>query len=445
MANTKKTVGIYTLGCKVNQYESEAIGERCAALGLSVLPADNVCDAYIINTCTVTGEADRKARQFIRRAIAKNPNAYIVVTGCYSQVNPDKAAEILGVDYICGNTEKLAAAEAVLSLLGSGRKNTEPDISVTDIYSSPFEPMRIESYGRTRAVVKIEDGCEANCTYCIIPAARGKIRSKEPGEAVREIRALVKRGCREVVLTGIETASYGRDLRGIDLASLLSEIDKIEGIGRVRLGSLDPSLFKAEFIDKIKDLRCLAPHFHLSIQSGCDSVLNRMRRRYSAGMASKAIKLIREAIPGVQLTADMIVGFPGESEADFKETLDFTREARFLSLHVFAYSRRAGTPAATMSGQIPKEIKSRRSAELSKLSREIRREILDEIVASSPVCEVLFERDEEGVSRGHTGSFIEVSVQSDIPLSSTFGQIRLTGHDGDICSGILLDSERSAT
>jgi threonylcarbamoyladenosine tRNA methylthiotransferase MtaB len=440
MSERKKTVGIYTLGCKVNQYESEAIAKRCAELGLSVTSPEDICGAYIINTCTVTQEADRKARQFIRRAISRNPEAYIIVTGCFSQINPDAVAAILGVDYICGNTSKLSAADATAELIASGAKKAGPVISVHDINRSPFEPMSISSYRRTRAVVKIEDGCESRCTYCIIPAARGKIRSKPVSDVVSEVRALTEGGCREVVLTGIETAAYGRDLHGsADLASLLLEIDKIDGIGRVRLGSLDPSLFRPEFIERISGLKSLAPHFHLSMQSGSDRVLNMMKRRYSTAMAARSMELIRQAIPGVQFTADMIVGFPQESDSDFLETLDFVRAARFLSVHVFAYSRRAGTPAAAMAGQIPPEIKSARSAELISVEREIRRSILDGVVASSPLCEVLFETYDGKRAFGHTGSFIEVSVPSDVPLHSEIKTVKLAGHDGEVCSGCISD------
>lgn len=442
MAGRKKTVGIYTLGCKVNQYESEAIAEKCDELGLHVLPPEDICDAYIINTCTVTGEADRKARQFIRRAIKKNPFAYIVVTGCYSQVSPSAVSSIKGVDYICGNTSKLAVAEKVLSLIESETKRNEPDISVGDIACAPFEPMMISSFGRTRAVVKIEDGCESHCTYCIIPTARGKIRSKPVADVVREVKTLTEGGCREIVLTGIETAAYGKDLTGVDLVSLLYEIDKIEGVGQIRLGSLDPSLFRPDFIERIRFVKTLTPHFHLSMQSGCDHVLNLMKRKYNTAMAARSMALIREAIPGVQFTADMIVGFPGESDENFLETLDFVRAAKFLSIHVFAYSRRAGTPAAVMPGQVPEQVKNTRSGELIHVERDVRRGILDDIVALSPLCEVLFESFDGERAYGHTGSFIEVSVPSNVSLGSTKRKVTLSGHDGEVCHGVLCDDEK---
>ena len=255
------TAGIYTLGCKVNQYESEAIAETLEKNGIKILSASSVCDAYIINTCTVTAESDRKARQFIRRAISKNPAAHIVVTGCLAQSAPEEISAIDGVDCIIGNSNKLLAAKKLIELFQKGEKNKHAEILVTDICTASFEPMSITKFDRTRAYVKIEDGCENKCSYCIIPSARGKIRSKAPNEIISEVEQLTRGGCREIVLTGIETASYGKDLGHIDLSDLLCKIDKIEGIGRVRLGSLDPSLIRPEFVRKISSLSCLTPHF----------------------------------------------------------------------------------------------------------------------------------------------------------------------------------------
>lgn len=438
MTNTQGTVGIYTLGCKVNQYESEAIAERCEQHGLTVLPPDALCDAYIINTCTVTAEADRKARQFIRRARKHNENAFIIVTGCFAQVAAQSVADIGGIDYICGNDNKLSAADAAAELISKKKRRESPDIRVNDINSAPFEDMCITSFGRTRACIKIEDGCESRCAYCIIPAARGKIRSKAKADVLNEVRAFVQNGCREVVLTGIETASYGRDLEDTDLGDLLCEVDKIEGIGRVRLGSLDPSLFKSAFIKKIAGLKSLTPHFHLSLQSGSDGVLAGMRRKYNTTMALRAINELRAAIPGVQFTADMIVGFPGETDQQFKETLDFVDKARLLSIHVFAYSRRAGTVAATMPNQIPSDVKHARSASLISKQAQIRREILAEVISKSPRVEVLFETHDGKYAYGHTDSFIEVRVPAASPLPEDIFPVMLLSTDGEICTGELI-------
>ena len=348
------TAGIYTLGCKVNQYESEAIAELLAARGVKILPPDEPCDCYIINTCTVTAESDRKARQFVRRAIGENPDAYILVTGCLAETAPEQLSAIAGVDFLIGNRNKSAVADATIALYRQGHKNQSTEIARVPLGGdSTFESMVITHFDRTRAYIKIEDGCENHCAYCIIPAARGRVRSKAPREVIDEVRGLTDGGCREVVLTGIETASYGKDLDGYGLADLLAEVDRIPGIGRVRLGSLDPSLMKQPFVDRIARLSSLAPHFHLSMQSGSSRTLAAMKRKYNAQMALDNMERVRRAIPDVQFTTDMIVGFPGEGEEDFRETVEFARQARFLMIHVFPYSRRTGTVAACPLLRLP--------------------------------------------------------------------------------------------
>lgn len=438
MIKERGTVGIYTLGCKVNQYESEAIAERCEQHGLTVLPPDALCDAYIINTCTVTAEADRKARQFIRRARKHNSDAFIIVTGCFAQVSPQSVADIGGIDYICGNDNKMSAADAAVKLIGDKNRRPAPDIQVNDINRAPFEEMCITDFGRTRACIKIEDGCESHCAYCIIPAARGKIRSKAKEDVLNEVRSFVQSGCREVVLTGIETASYGRDLPDTDLGDLLCAVDGIQGIGRVRLGSLDPSLFKTPFIQKISGLKSLTPHFHLSLQSGSDGVLAAMRRKYNTAMALRAINELRAAIPGVQFTADMIVGFPGETDQQFRETLDFVEQAQLLSIHVFTYSKRAGTVAATMPNQVAPDIKRARSASLINKQSQIRQKILNEVISNSPQVKVLFETYDGKYAYGHTDSFIEVKVPSTVPLPEDILPVMLLSTDGEVCTGELI-------
>lgn len=425
------TVGILTLGCKVNQYESEAIAERLAAEGFGVLTSDSECDAYIINTCTVTAESDRKARQFIRRAINRNPNAYIIVTGCLAQTAPESIAAIAGVDAVVGNTDKLLTVEMLKELVGRGEKNANTVLAVRDIDSAGFESMEIAHFDRTRAYIKIEDGCESKCTYCIIPYARGRIRSKPVCEVVREVRGFVRAGCREVVLTGIETASYGKDLESASLADLLCEVDAIEGDFTVRLGSLDPSCLSEKFVSRIAHLKKLAPHFHISMQSGSSRTLRNMKRKYNAEQALANMERLRAAMPSVRYTTDMIVGFPGESEEDFAETLDFARKARFLMIHVFPYSARKGTPAAKMDGQIPQNIKHERVARLIELEREIRREELDRTLAEGGTHRVLFESYENGLAYGHTPDFLEVAMESNTPLHSEIIEVEFTSHNGE--------------
>ena len=435
--NMEYTLGIYTLGCKVNQYESEAIAEAAENAGFTICDPSERCDVYIINTCTVTGESDRKSRQFIRRAISENASATVIVTGCLTQVSADSVASIEGVDYICGCRDKLRTVDAALRLVGR-EKLPHPIIEVDDLTGAGFENMSIKSFPRTRAYIKIEDGCESNCTYCIIPRARGSIRSKPAKDVLCEVTRLKESGCREVVLTGIETAAYGREFGdGYRLADLLSDVDEIAGADmRIRLGSLDPSLFRKDFVTKIAHLGSIAPHFHLSMQSGSSSVLARMKRRYNADMALEGIELLKTAIPDVQLTCDMIVGFPGETEDEFSDTLDFMKKVGFLDAHIFSYSRREGTPAASMEGQVPPDIKHERSARLISAQREITYGILDGMIGKT--LPVLFEARNGELFTGHTASFVEVGVKCSEDLHATLADVRITGRQGGICLGELV-------
>ena len=435
--NMEYTLGIYTLGCKVNQYESEAIAEAAENAGFTICDPSERCDVYIINTCTVTGESDRKSRQFIRRAISENASATVIVTGCLTQVSADSVASIEGVDYICGCRDKLRTVDAALSLVGR-EKLPHPIIEVDDLTGAGFENMSIKSFPRTRAYIKIEDGCESNCTYCIIPRARGSIRSKPAKDVLCEVTRLKESGCREVVLTGIETAAYGREFGdGYRLAELLSDVDEIAGADmRIRLGSLDPSLFRKDFVTKIAHLGSIAPHFHLSMQSGSSSVLARMKRRYNADMALEGIELLKTAIPDVQLTCDIIVGFPGETEDEFSDTLDFMKKVGFLDAHIFSYSRREGTPAASMEGQVPPDIKHERSARLISAQREITYGILDGMIGKT--LPVLFEARNGELFTGHTASFVEVGVKCSEDLHATLADVRITGRQGGICLGELV-------
>lgn len=435
MKNVYGSVGIYTLGCKVNQYESQAIAEEFTRCGFLVASPDESCDLYVINTCTVTAESDRKARQFIRRAMSHNPKAYVLVTGCLAQTCPDSLSSMEGVNAVVGNREKLDVVRKAMQLIEKGA--TAPLVSVPPIEAAPFEPMAITAFDRTRAYVKIEDGCENRCTYCIIPNARGLVRSKPPEDVIREVTRLTEGGCREVVLTGIETASYGKDLNDTDLGDLLTRIDEIPNIGRVRLGSLDPSLIRPEFVDKISHLSSLAPHFHLSLQSGSNRILAQMKRKYNREMALNAIHSLRAAIPSVQFTTDVIVGFPDEREEDFLETVDFLRQARFLTTHIFPYSKRKGTPAALMAGQISKEEKRRRLHRLEAVSSQIRGELLRDALVSDPTPSVLFETFDGVRAYGHTASFLEVCVPSSRSLHGELHQVKLTETDGALCFGLL--------
>lgn len=415
--STAPRVAILTLGCKVNQYESEAIGEAFEAAGFVVCDEGCGCDGYVVNTCTVTAESDRKARQMIRRLAGKDPAAYIVVTGCSAQANAATIAAIPGVDAVIGNRDKLSVVAVMRRLMESGAKPTEPLVEVPSLDGSRFEPMTITRFGRTRAYVKIEDGCESRCAYCAIPAARGPIRSKPIAEVLTEVEGLVARGCREIVLTGIETGAWGRDLGTLRLEDLLAEVDAIDGIGRVRLGSLDPTVMTEAFVARLATLSHVAPHFHLSMQSGCSATLARMRRRYNARQAEAAMARVRAAIPSVRFTTDIIVGFPGETDEEFAETVAFTRRAEFLHMHVFPYSRRAGTPAAVMPGQVPDAVKRERVRQLTAISAESCTSILDGVLAAGTPLSVLPETRGEGYVLGHTPHFMDVRVEGvgDLP------------------------------
>ncbi len=401
-------VGLYTLGCKVSQYETEAIAEDFCRLGFRRASFDEVCDVYVVNTCTVTAEADRKSRRCIRRALKKNPAACVMVTGCYAQRAADDIAAIPGVSYVCGTYGKMELARRALELLGN--RPAAPVVEVGDLAAAPFEKMKIAHSPRTRAYVKIEDGCECRCTYCAIPDARGRVRSKAPADVIDEVEALVLGGTREIVLTGIETASYGADLGGYRLIDLLEEIDSHRFGVRIRFGSLTPELMTDRFVDRLIKIDGVVPHFHLSMQSGCDRVLAAMKRRYNTAQALAALERVRAAMPRVQFTTDLMVGFPGETEEMFCETLEFVRRARFLAAHVFAYSPRKGTPAAAYPDQVPEQVKAERSRRLIALQAQIRDEILDGIVREAAPLRLLLETKEENEWQGHSDEFMEVRV-----------------------------------
>lgn len=439
VTESRPSAAVLTQGCKVNQYESEAIAEALAARGFTIRPPQEVCDLYVVNTCTVTAESDRKARQAIRRLLSENPEAFLIVTGCSAQKAADAIAAIPGVDCIVGNRNKLAVADAAVSLWRAGVKPARPLLEVGTLEGSAFEAMTITHFERTRAYVKIEDGCECRCTYCAIPDARGPVRSK-PAEAVLdEVRGLVAGGCREVVLTGIETGSWGRDLPDSPrLCDLLRAVDALPGIGRVRLGSLDPSVMTPRFVEIVSALPSLAPHFHLSVQSGCSATLARMHRRYNADQAEAAIARLRAAIPHVQLTTDMIVGFPGETEEEFAASLAFARRVGFLHIHVFPYSRRAGTPAATMPEQVPEPIRRRRAAELSAVSEQSRDAILDAALRAGRPLSVLFESCEGGMCFGHTPEFLEVRVAAGADLRGSEATVLPRSRDGGVLTAELI-------
>lgn len=392
----------------MSQYETEAVAEAFVRGGFELRSFDGYCDVYVVNTCTVTGESDRKSRQVIRRARKHNPNGLVIVMGCYSQRSPDEVMKIEGVRAVIGTDNKMSCVDVARELLENRR---DRHFSVTDVNFAEFEPMRITRAERTRAYVKIEDGCECRCTYCAIADARGRVRSKLPSDVIDEVEGLSRDGVREIVLTGIETGSYGRDFEGdYGLAELLSELDARKSAERIRLGSLAPELIGKTFIEKVKNLKILAPHFHLSVQSGSDAVLRRMKRRYNSSQALENIRFIRENIPNVAFTTDLMVGFPGESDEDFRKTVDFVKAASFIDAHVFAYSKRSGTPAADYPDQVDESLKRARSEELIRVKNEVRDTVLSEIVLRGEPLSVILEAYDGNGYSAHADNFAEVYV-----------------------------------
>ena len=436
-------VGLYTLGCKVSLYETEAVAESFEREGFSVSSFDEVCDVYVINTCTVTAESDAKSRKYIRRAIRKNPDAIVIVIGCYSQRAPLEVAEIEGVSAIIGTQDKMRAVEIAKGLLNAERRAQSAELLVGSLAGAEFEPMCVKNAPRTRAYVKIEDGCECKCTYCAISGARGPVRSKRPEDVISEVEGLYRKGTREIVLTGIETGSYGVDLpEKYDLADLLTELDRRHSCDRIRLGSMAPELLSEKFISRVGNLKILVPHIHISMQSGSDSVLRGMKRRYNRKMALDNIERIRKYKPDVMFTADLMVGFPGESEEDFLDTVNFVKEARLLDAHVFAYSRREGTPAASYGNQIPDEVKRERSARLIAEKNAVRDSVLDEVVSAGKTLSCIAEaRDKNGVYTAHSDSYIEVKFEGDAGLTGEIINVVPMYHKDGIIYGNAVKSK----
>ncbi len=402
-------VGIYTLGCRVNQYESEAISEAFERNGGIICDCSEECDVYVINTCAVTEESVRKSRQIIRRMIKTNPNAFVCVCGCASQLDGKRMEQIDGVSLVCGNRNKNLLVSSAVDYITTG---TVPKQNLAvDSLDSPIERMSISEFRRVRAYVKIEDGCNFRCSYCIIPTVRGKVVLRDRDDIVSEVKELAKGGLPEVVLTGIETSAYGDGL-----AELLFDINEIDGVERIRMGSLYPTFLKKEFIDRIAGLKKVMPHFHISVQSGSDRILRLMRRGYSAEDVVKTCDYIRKVMPEVCFTSDIIVGFPHETEEDFLESERLIERTGMLHTHIFAYSKRPGTPAAEMDGQLPEDVKSDRSKRLHEVQKRVKYGILKEITDLKKPLSVLFEQHAGEYQSGHTPNFIEVRAMSDRDL-----------------------------
>ena len=399
-----KKVAFITLGCKVNQYETNAMAQEFLEKGYEVVEHTEISDIYVINTCTVTNMSDRKSRQMLRKVKELNKNAIVVACGCYAQVAKSELEKIEEVDIILGNNEK----KNIVELVEKFEKNKKKELEIEDLMNQKeyVEFGDVVYTEKTRAVIKVQDGCDRFCSYCIIPYARGRVRSRKPEKIISEINKIAKEGIKEVVITGIHIASYGKDFKDENyrLIDLLEEINKIDGIERIRLGSLEPLLITEEFVSRLVKLEKICHHFHLSLQSGCDKTLKRMNRRYTTEEFKNIVKLLRESYKDVNLTTDIIVGFPGETEEEFDKTYEFLKEIKFYKMHVFKYSQRKGTKAAKMSGQIDGRKKEERSRKLIELSDKNEEEYNEKYIGKE--VEVLWEEEKDGFYRGHTKNYI---------------------------------------
>jgi len=424
-------VAFHTLGCKVNHYETEAIKEAFVSRGAEIAGEDEYADVYIINTCTVTNIADRKSRQFIRRAKRLNPDAVIAVTGCYAQVAADEIAEMPEVDLIIGNGRKSEICGLVMQKLQDGRvTEKQADVLVLPREELNFyEDMgRIEagSDGMTRAYIKIQDGCDRFCSYCLIPYARGPVRSRPAGDIVEEVRSLAEAGHREIVLTGINTALYGTEAGAecslSELLTMLDELKAPEGTDfRIRLSSLEPTVVDKNNVEEIIRHRRLCHHLHLSVQNGSDAVLKSMNRHYTRAEYLEIVRALREYDPDFGITTDIIVGFPGETEEDFRDTLDIVKEASFGKTHVFRYSPRKGTAGAKLRRAVPEEVKKERAGILEEAAEEVARDFRLSIKGKEQT--VLIEEEEDGYMTGYTGNYIKAYISlSDLGGSAVPGE-----------------------
>ena len=398
-----KKVAFITLGCKVNQYETNAMTQEFIKNGYEVVEHTEVADIYVINTCTVTNMSDRKSRQMLRRVKELNKQALVIACGCYVQVARKEVEKIEEVDLILGNNEKKNIVEYVEEY----EKNRKRELEVQEIMNKKeyVEFGEVIYTEKTRAVVKVQDGCDRFCSYCIIPYARGRVRSRKKDIIISEIKKIAEEGIKEVVITGIHIASYGKDFKEeYGLIDLLEEINQIDGIERIRLGSLEPLLITEQFVERLIKLEKICNHFHLSLQSGCNETLKRMNRRYTIEQFKKIVELLRKNFKDVNLTTDIIVGFPGETEEEFETTCKFLEEIKFYKIHVFKYSQRKGTKAAEMREQIDGNIKEERSRKLIELSNKNEKEYNERNIGKT--VEVLWEEEKEGYCKGHTKNYI---------------------------------------
>ncbi len=424
----RKTVAMSTLGCKVNHYETEAIWQLFKEQEYNRIDFEQQADVYVINTCTVTNTGDKKSRQVIRRAVRRNPDAVICVTGCYAQTSPAEIMAIPGVDIVVGTQDR----HKMLGLIKQYREEREPINAVRNIMKNRvYEELDVPAFtDRTRASLKIQEGCNNFCTFCIIPWARGLMRSRDPQEVIRQAQQLVDAGYLEIVLTGIHTGGYGQDFKDYNLAQLLRDLEsQVKGLKRLRISSIEASQLTDEVIEVLRNSKIVVNHLHIPIQSGSDTVLKRMRRKYTMEFFAERITKLAEALPNLAVTSDVIVGFPGETEEEFMETYNFIRDHKFSELHVFPYSKRTGTPAARMEDQVDEEIKNERVHRLIELNNQLAKEYASrfegEVMDIIPE-ERFKETDNENLYVGYTDNYLKVIFEGAEEMIGKLVKVKIT-------------------
>lgn len=420
-----KTIAFHTLGCKVNTYESNAMLKIFNEAGYQEVDFKEIADVYVINTCTVTNTGDSKSRQMIRKAIRKNPQATVCVVGCYSQIAPEEIEQIEGVGVVLGTQHRKDIVKYVDEYLKTGK----PVIKVDNVMNlKKFEDLNIDRFKNTRAFLKIQDGCNNFCTYCIIPYARGRVRSRDKDSVLNQAKTLVANGYVEIVLTGIHTAGYGEDLDNYSFYDLLVDLVKIDGLKRLRISSIETSQISDEIINLICSNDIIVDHLHIPLQSGCDATLKRMNRKYTTSQYLEKINKIRNYLPNIAFTTDVIVGFPGESEEEFEETYNFIKEVNYSELHVFPYSPRRNTPAAKMKDQVDDKIKHERVNRLLELSKELNRDFALKQIGKT--LKVLFEKRDGDYLVGHASDYLKVRVKTTDNLIGEIVEVKINNYEG---------------
>ncbi|MBE6022800.1 MAG: tRNA (N(6)-L-threonylcarbamoyladenosine(37)-C(2))-methylthiotransferase MtaB [Cellulosilyticum sp.] len=418
-----RKVASYTLGCKVNQYDTEAVLEKFKEVGYEIVDFNEYADVYVVNTCTVTHLSDRKCRQMLRKTKKINPASTLVAMGCYAQIAGDKIREQVNeIDVIVGTDRRNQIVELVEEYEQGQEEIINVVSNIMDVRE--FEEMTISHIGeRTRVYVKVQEGCNNYCSYCIIPYTRGRIRSRKEDQVYDEVKRLAGLGFKEIILTGIHVLAYGKDLGDTNLIKLLQRVHTIDGIERIRMSSIEPVVITEEFINALRDMPKVCHHFHLSLQSGSDSVLKRMNRKYTTEEYAQSVEALRELWPDVALTTDIIVGFPGETDEEFEETLEFVKRVKLSQIHIFPFSPREGTPAAKMKNQIAPEVKEKREKALAAEEQVLRQSFMNQFIGEE--MEVLFEKHQSGFVAGYTSNYLRVQVAGDETLENTIGKVKI--------------------